>query len=232
MITTSSPEKSLKNKNDLEYYQFDMDLVPDQFELEDECFRLSSSGWSLREIKKWLLDTHQENKGLGTINEWIHEASIRKFQRDSQGELKVQQSKALAEYEEKYRDIQLVIQNRVIRYKYLSKDGTIYEEDIKVSPMVIAQLLKTQVDILDRKNDIRGLSAKTLVQLNQYNNDIHLSDDELSKEFGSGDPKLLEQLRSILGKPTKVVETHECIEVDESPETDGESSGVREGSTE
>ena len=111
------------------------------------------------------------------------------------------------------------------------KTGKKYIQEVPFSAMSLSTLMKTLIDVIDRKNDIRGLNSKAIqLQLNQYNNDIHVSDEELTREIGNTNTELLEELKDFLQKSKEVVEVNGDIIEAESSETTGGSSSVHESS--
>lgn len=212
-----------------------MDLIGDERieMLQDECLRLRSEGWSLRELKDWLENVHHEVKGTNTITEWVKEASIRKFTAEGHADFKMQKVMGMAELEEVQRDLKKLLNEKKITVTLKNAKGEEYEKEIPFTGMTIATMMKTLIDVIDRKNDIRGLNSKAIqLQLNQYNNDIHVSDEELSQELGDANPDLLTRLRDILKESNEVVEVDGSIIEDESTEATGESSSIHEDSTE
>lgn len=201
--------------------------------LQDECLRLSSEGLTLREIKKYLENIHGENKGTNTITKWIKEASIRKYEAMGYEDFKQQKVLGMSELEEVQRDIKKLLLEKKFEVEFTNhQTGEKYIKEVPFSAMSISTLMKTLIDVIDRKNDIRGLNSKAIqLQLNQYNNDIHVSDEELTRELGNTNTELLEELKDFLQKSKEVVEINgDVIEV-EPTETSGDGDPVHEVSS-
>lgn len=183
----------------------DKEIVPLNIEeLEDDCLMWKNMRYTLPQIRKLIRGKYGIERSTMHISRMAKKAALRAVEEENFKDYAIQQIKGISELNAIHDKVEKMIDEKVIIYKYIKESGEEVVEYKTIPPMVIAQLANVVVNILEKKNQIRGISNSSLQMqvINQYMQNNKQVDAR--EQFQNLDPAIQEELRKLLQDPDEV----------------------------